>query len=710
MEATCLRAQARLTRFDAHDAHWFLHGQWDNRSMNVPDPNALLDALDPDQRAVALQVKGPLAVLAGAGTGKTRAITYRIAYGVATGAFTPNSVLAVTFTRRAAFEMGQRLTQLGVPGVPARTFHSAALSQLKFFWPTAIGGQIPEIIPSKSSLVYPVMSRLGIAQGNIEFRDVVAEIEWAKVSMVDAERYGEVVRDGHPVPDGLSADEMATILRLYEDAKRERGAIDFEDVLILMAAIMQDRPDVARQVRNQYQNFVVDEFQDVSRLQHSLLDLWIGDRHDVCVVGDVAQTIYSFAGAQSSFLVDFPKKFKGAHVLELTRDYRSTPQIVDVANSVMLGTGKTSGAVTLSSQRPSGAHVEFASYSSDREEAEAIASKIQELIHRGTPAHDIAVLLRINAQSELYEEVFSARQIPIALQDETPFFDRESVRRAVSHLIAVSKSGQDASDSLRDQIEEHLGAIGWTPQAPNGANALERWNNLNTLIALATDSSAPDLAGFIEELTLKRKAAEEPNKEGVEVMTLHSAKGLEWSAVFMPGLSEGLLPISYAKTPEAIEEERRLLYVGITRARDILELSWARSRRDGDRSKRKRSRLLNSVWPQSPSAKTKKPAHAHASSSKQAIREFQATASKETLDLFKALRSWRSDVAKLAGKPPYTVFSDLTLRELATQRPKNHRELLGISGIGEIKADAFGSSVLAILDGETVEVTKDDLL
>lgn len=291
--------------------------------MNVPDPNALLDALDPDQRAVALQVKGPLAVLAGAGTGKTRAITYRIAYGVATGAFTPNSVLAVTFTRRAAFEMGQRLTQLGVPGVPARTFHSAALSQLKFFWPTAIGGQIPEIVPSKSSLVYPVMSRLGIAQGNIEFRDVVAEIEWAKVSMVDAERYGEVVRDGHPVPDGLSADEMATILCLYEDAKRERGAIDFEDVLILMAAIMQDRPDVARQVRNQYQNFVVDEFQDVSRLQQSLLDLWVGDRHDVCVVGDVAQTIYSFAGAQSSFLVDFPKKFKGAHVLELTRDRKS---------------------------------------------------------------------------------------------------------------------------------------------------------------------------------------------------------------------------------------------------------------------------------------------------------------------------------------------------------------------------------------------------
>ena len=672
-------------------------------TMSERDPESLLDALDPDQRAVAQQVTGPLVVLAGAGTGKTRAITYRIAYGTAVGAYPPDSVLAVTFTRRAAYEMRHRLALLGVPRVQARTFHSAALRQLQHFWPTVVGGPVPQVLSHKASIVSSAAARLGIAADKTIVRDLAAEIEWAKVSMVDAEHYLERVKDGHEVPAGLSADDMARLLDVYESAKADRGVIDFEDVLVLMCAMLQERSDVAAKIRSQYRHFVVDEFQDVSLVQRRLLDLWLGERNDVCVVGDVAQTIYSFAGADPSHLTDFPRSRRGARVLELTRDYRSTPQIVSVANRLMAGAGPDSGAVRLTSQRPSGAGVEFTSYVSDAAEAEGVAAKVAALIARGVPAHSIAVLFRTNSQSQAFEEAFAARSIPVALTDAKPFFQRDDVRNAMRVLLTAAKlGGPQAPGDLVAQVKAQLEAVGWTEEAPAGGAARDRWGDLRAIVSWAEDSHAADLPAFVAELEERAQYQVEPDKQGVELLTLHAAKGLEWDAVFLVGAAEGLLPISYAKTPAAREEERRLLYVGITRAKDRLEISWAKSRGAGGRASRQRSRLLEGMWPEASSSR-RAPAHA-APSGKQAAKDFAEHASAADLALYEELRSWRTALAKAAGRPPYAVFADQTLREIATTRPADEAALLRIRGIGEVKATMFGEAVLAIVRGEKVEV------
>ena len=413
------------------------------------NPEELLDALDPDQRAVATQVAGPLAVLAGAGTGKTRAITYRIAYGAAVGAFDPSNVLAVTFTQRAAFEMRHRLAQLGVPKAQARTFHSAALRQLRHFWPTVVGGPLPDVIPHKASLVAASAARLGITIDRTNVRDIAAEVEWAKVSMIDAAHYASrVARLRRDVPAGLDAGDMARLLDVYEDAKNERGVIDFEDILIYLCGMLQERADVASIVRKQYRSFVVDEFQDVNLLQARLLDLWLGGRHDVCVVGDVAQTIYSFTGASPDYLTGFGRKHQGARIVELTRDYRSTPQIVSLANDVLARSSQREGTVRLSSQRDGGAQVTYRTYDDDRAEAEGVAASIADLIAGGMAPHSIAVLMRTNGQSQAFEEALGARGIPVAVAGGKPFFARDDVRTAISRLRAAAASSARASASF----------------------------------------------------------------------------------------------------------------------------------------------------------------------------------------------------------------------------------------------------------------------
>ncbi|PZU35050.1 MAG: ATP-dependent DNA helicase, partial [Actinomyces sp.] len=302
----------------------------------LPGPAALLDALDPDQRQVAEHLEGALCVLAGAGTGKTRAITYRIAYGVAVGAYQPTQVLAVTFTARAAGEMRSRLADLGVNGTQARTFHSAALRQLTYFWPTAIGGRRPAIEKFKGRLVGTAAHRLGLSADRALIRDLSAEVEWAKVTMTLPEDYAQQAAAlRREPPGGLEPATVAQVLAAYEEAKTERGVIDFEDVLLLMVGVLLDREDIADQVRGQYKHFVVDEYQDVSPLQQRLLDLWLGRRRQLCVVGDVSQTIYSFTGATPDFLTGFTTRYAGARTVRLSRDYRSTPQVVSLANRVL---------------------------------------------------------------------------------------------------------------------------------------------------------------------------------------------------------------------------------------------------------------------------------------------------------------------------------------------------------------------------------------
>ena len=670
--------------------------------MGGMNPEELLDALDPDQRAVATQVAGPLAVLAGAGTGKTRAITYRIAYGAAMGAFDPSNVLAVTFTQRAAFEMRHRLAQLGVPKAQARTFHSAALRQLRHFWPTVVGGPLPDVIPHKASLVAASAARLGITIDRTNVRDIAAEVEWAKVSMIDAAHYASrVARLRRDVPAGLDAGDMARLLDVYEDAKNERGVIDFEDILIYLCGMLQERADVASIVRKQYRSFVVDEFQDVNLLQARLLDLWLGGRHDVCVVGDVAQTIYSFTGASPDYLTGFGRKHPGARIVELTRDYRSTPQIVTLANDVLARSTQREGTVRLSSQRDGGAQVAYRTYDDDRAEAEGVAASIADLIEGGVAPHSIAVLMRTNGQSQAFEEALGVRGIPVAVAGGKPFFARDDVRTAISRLRAAAAAATDQG-SVAEIVRDVLSGVGWSPEAPSGQAGSERWSNMNAIVGWADDSSADTLAAFVSELDERVAYQVEPDKAGVELATIHAAKGLEWDAVFLVGVAEGLLPISYAKTAAAREEERRLLYVAVTRARDLLTVSWARSRGADGRGKRKRSRLLDGIWPEEVGVGVpKKKARA---STRALNRAFEEEASPQAIELFGRLKEWRLEVSRQAGVPPFAVFTDQTLRDISVAMPKNTTQLRVIRGIGDVKVQRFAAPVLAIVRGEEVIV------
>ena len=670
--------------------------------MGAMNPEELLNALDPDQRAVATQVAGPLAVLAGAGTGKTRAITYRIAYGAAVGAFDPSNVLAVTFTQRAAFEMRHRLAQLGVPKAQARTFHSAALRQLRHFWPTVVGGPLPDVIPHKASLVAASAARLGITIDRTNVRDIAAEVEWAKVSMIDAAHYASrVARLRRDVPAGLDAGDMARLLDVYEDAKNERGVIDFEDILIYLCGMLQERADVASIVRKQYRSFVVDEFQDVNLLQARLLDLWLGGRHDVCVVGDVAQTIYSFTGASPDYLTGFGRKHPGARIVELTRDYRSTPQIVSLANDVLARSSQREGTVRLSSQRDGGAQVTYRTYDDDRAEAEGVAAQIADLIAGGIQPHDIAVLMRTNGQSQAFEEALGARGIPVAVAGGKPFFARDDVRTAISRLRAAAAAATD-DGSVGEIVRDVLSGVGWAPEAPSGQAGSERWSNMNAIVGWADDSQAQTLSAFVAELDERVAYQVEPDKAGVELATIHAAKGLEWDAVFLVGVAEGLLPISYAKTAAAREEERRLLYVAVTRARDLLTLSWARSRGADGRGKRKRSRLLDGIWPEE--ARVGAPKKRARASTRALNQAFEEEASPQAIELFGRLKAWRLEVSRQAGVPPFAVFTDQTLRDIAQAMPKNTTQLRVIRGIGDVKVQRFAAPVLALVRGEEVIV------
>ena len=646
-------------------------------TMGTMNPEELLEALDPDQRAVATQVAGPLAVLAGAGTGKTRAITYRIAYGAAVGAFDPSNVLAVTFTQRAAFEMRHRLAQLGVPKAQARTFHSAALRQLRHFWPTVVGGPLPDVIPHKASLVAASAARLGITIDRTNVRDIAA---------------------------GLDAGDMARLLDVYEDAKNERGVIDFEDILIYLCGMLQERADVASIVRKQYRSFVVDEFQDVNLLQARLLDLWLGGRHDVCVVGDVAQTIYSFTGASPDYLTGFGRKHPGARIVELTRDYRSTPQIVSLANDVLARSSQREGTVRLSSQRDGGAQVSYRTYDDDRAEAEGVAASIADLIAGGMAPHSIAVLMRTNGQSQAFEEALGARGIPIAVAGGKPFFARDDVRTAISRLRAAAAAATD-DGSVGEIVRDVLSGVGWAPEAPSGQAGSERWSNMNAIVGWADDSKAETLAAFVAELDERVAYQVEPDKAGVELATIHAAKGLEWDAVFLVGVAEGLLPISYAKTAAAREEERRLLYVAVTRARDLLTLSWARSRGADGRGKRKRSRLLDGIWPED--ARVGAPKKKARASTRALNQAFEEEASPQAIELFGRLKAWRLEVSRQAGVPPFAVFTDQTLRDIAQAMPKNTTQLRVIRGIGDVKVQRFAAPVLALVRGEEVIVDEE---
>ncbi|MEV3910058.1 ATP-dependent DNA helicase UvrD2 [Streptomyces canus] len=718
----------------------------------TPDSaDAVLEGLDPEQREVATALHGPVCVLAGAGTGKTRAITHRIAYGVRAGILQPSSVLAVTFTNRAAGEMRGRLRQLGAAGVQARTFHSAALRQLQYFWPKAVGGSMPRLVDRKIQLVADAAAACRIRLDRGELRDVTGEIEWSKVTQTVPSDYAlAAAKAGRETP--RAAAEIAQLYAAYEDLKRDRAVIDFEDVLLLTVAILQDRHDIAEQVRSQYQHFVVDEYQDVSPLQQRLLDLWLGRRDSLCVVGDASQTIYSFTGATPDHLLDFRTRHPGATVVKLVRDYRSTPQVVHLANGLLAqARGRAADhRLELISQRRPGPEPVYTEYSDEPAEAEGAARRIRELMDAGVRASEIAILFRTNSQSETYEQALADAGVPYQLRGAERFFDRPEVRRAIVNLRGAARFGgndsrlDDAVD-LPSQVRAVLSGEGWTTVPPAGSGAVrERWESLAALVNLAQDFAAAragaTLNDLVAELDERASAQHAPTVEGVTLASLHSAKGLEWDAVFLVGVAEGMMPITYAKTDEQIEEERRLLYVGVTRARERLHVSWSLSRSPGGRPNRRPSRFLDGLRPGS-TATTGRTAGGGSGGVERgftrpvgaAPRRTQRTPARcrvcgRTLTdagemklmrcedcpsdmdegLYERLRDWRAVQAQRSGQPAFCVFTDKTLMAIAEAVPDDEHELARIPGVGQRKLNRYGADVLTICAGQEVSEEEDE--
>ncbi|MDS2171168.1 ATP-dependent DNA helicase UvrD2 [Nesterenkonia sp. CL21] len=709
-------------------------------------PDAVLAGLDDEQREAASTLTGPLCILAGAGTGKTRAITHRIAYGVRAGVYDPHRLLAVTFTARAAAEMRSRLNALGAPGVQARTFHAAALRQLQYFWPMAIGGTMPEILDHKVRLLTEAARRLHISTDRAALRDLASEIEWAKVSTLTPDSYLELAAH-RPEPGGVDHRTFAKLYQSYEDVKLDKHLIDFEDVLLLTVGMLEDDERVAAQVRQQYRHFVVDEYQDVSPLQQRLLDLWLGGREELCVVGDAAQTIYSFTGATPDHLLQFTRRHPQAKVVRLVRDYRSTPQVVQLANVLLADRTREQAKIRaqmqaqgeqppawpdplrLISQREHGPAPSLTQHADDDAEASWIAEQIVALRDSGVPLSEIAILYRTNGQSQAFEQALATAGISYQLRGSERFFSRREVREALAALRTsslVEESGDGVPKTVRDILSSH----GWRREAPEGTGAVrERWESMSALVGLADQLHAEremldetlTMRQFITELEERSAAQHAPTVEGVTLASLHSAKGLEWDAVFLAGLSEGLMPITFAKTQREIDEERRLLYVGITRARKHLYMSSAQSRHSGGRGRRSPSRFLRPlrrelgleeptrrIAPSSgtvnPNSRAKKRTATCSScgtvlttGTEVKRRRCEDCPARYDEELYERLRSWRSSHAKELDVPAFVVFTDATLEVIAERLPRTDAELLQVPGVGERKLEKHGEALKAVL-------------
>jgi DNA helicase-2/ATP-dependent DNA helicase PcrA len=533
----------------------------------------ILEALDNEQRAVALATRGPVCVIAGAGTGKTRAITHRIAYAAAIGTMDPHKVLALTFTARAAGEMRTRLRSLGVPAVAARTIHAAALKQLTFFWPQVFGGRTPDLLTTKSGFLTEAIKRAQL-QGELSItsrdllRDIATEIEWAKVSQVAPSDYlSESLK--RTVKPRINPEQLAKVYTAYESVKHQERAIDFEDVLLLTTAMIEQEREVRERVQDQYRFFTVDEYQDISPLQQRLINAWLGSRQELCVVGDPAQTIYSFAGATQVFLNSFTQRFPEAEVVRLTTGYRSTPEIIFTANSILRKGAMGSELVAINDH---GSKPTITAYNDEAGEIAGIVRDIKQLISEGTPAQEIAVLARTNNQLNGLEKAMNTANLPYQVRNTERFFERKEVRdflKQVRTASVIPTEGVSWLDELRTLAQPFL-----TGGAIDGIAAL-----LHLARELDGDSgfTPKNLRAYLREVEDRVQQNNPPTMPVTTLATLHAAKGLEWERVFLIGVSDGILPLENNSTTgdqASIDEERRLFYVGITRAKSDLRLSY----------------------------------------------------------------------------------------------------------------------------------------
>ena len=665
------------------------------------DADRLLDNLNTAQREAVRATSGPVAILAGAGTGKTRVISRRTAYAIATGIVPADQALVVTFTDKAAGEMVERLAGLGLGGVVARTFHAHALSQLRFFWPSRHDGEpLPALLDSK--LPFIIRSARGLP-GHYRFtpvRDLATEIEWAKARGIGPAGYEAAIGSRTPP---IPVDLMRRVFADYERAKVRAGRIDFDDLLAETIALLETDAEAAGIVRSRKTWFSVDEYQDTSPHQQRLLELWAGDRDDLCVVGDEDQTIYTFTGATSSYLTGFADRHAGARVIALTENYRSTPQILGVANRLLAGDGRSKA---LTATRPDGAPPTIERYADGEMELAALTRTIRGLLAGSGPdrieAAEVAILVRMNAQLAPIEEALTRAGVAYQVRG-VRFYERSEVAAALATIrhLTTDASGRVLATAIRVAIRDELGhdpgEATVRPDGPRGDESRERAAALETVLAIVDEVVRADPAADRGSVRaeLERRAAHERDgaADGVNLLTYHRAKGLEWDAVFLPMLEDGTLPIRQAFDDDAaIAEERRLLYVGITRARRRLHLSWADRRETrGRETRRTRSRFLAGLTPaaarESSSARGRLPAPT-------GVRPRPATGDDP---LFDALRAWRTERARDEKMPAYVVAYDETLAAIAAARPTSLAGLERVKGIGPAKLDRYGADILAIV-------------
>lgn len=553
----------------------------ETKSVRALTPDEILERLDEQQRAAAESVLGPTVILAGAGTGKTRTVTHRIAYGIARGYYAPNRILALTYTNRAAGELRDRLRQMGISGVSVKTFHAAALSQLEYFWPQYAGVPAPQVIESKARYIARAAESLGLMLDTTAVRELAGEIEWRKFSMLNLDEYAERAKS-RPTVAGLSAAKNVQVQTAYEDLKTKEQRLDWEDVLVLCLGLLRAEPRALAHVQQQYRFFTIDEYQDISPLQHALLDEWLGDHTDLCVVGDPNQTIYSFTGASAAFLQGFASRFDGATVVELTRNYRSTPAIVETANRLLRGKNPMAELESATAGEtvtdPSGSPIQLIrprAFDNIADELNWVAFSVRQRIEQGIPASEIAVLYRVNGQSEAIENALSKQNVEYQLRGGQRFFARPEIVQAMLALRAEAIA--PSAKPLFQTVSDICRSLGWQTQPPEQSGPTrDRWESLNSLLGIL-DELDPNMSisEFVAELDERQRSQHEPTKAAVTLSTIHAAKGLEWQVVYVVGLTEGYLPIAYAQTDSAIEEERRLMYVAITRARTALHLSYS---------------------------------------------------------------------------------------------------------------------------------------
>ena len=605
--------------------------------------------LNPEQRHAVEQVHGPVCILAGAGSGKTTTITRRIANQVATGAFEAQQILAVTFTDKAATEMRSRLVGLGVDGVTARTFHSAALAQLR-----GLGFDPGRILASKALMLRQIGNMLPPPYKFRPAGDLATEIEWAKNRRLTPDTYLAGLEERTPA---IPPDLMLRVFRRYEQQKADRDCVDFEDLLELAIRLFDEDPQALPLIRDRYRAFTVDEYQDVNLLQQTLLDRWVGERDELCVVGDDYQSIYAFTGATAEYLLALPSRFPRAAVVRLESNYRSSPQILELANRIVPALG--GAEKVLRATCAAGPEPVTRSFAARPDETAFVVERVQALVAEGVPHEELAILCRTNARLADFEEPFHDAKIPF---QGASLLGREAARRLLARLREVTSS--DVAILVRAYAEE----AGWVERTPDklGERELVRQADLGRLIRLAEefDDGVRTARDFVLDLE-ERFGTGGGERRGVHLLTLHGAKGLEFEAVFIPRVEERELPIRQAKEPHEIAEERRLLYVGMTRAKRYLTLTWSG----------KPSRFLAELG----------------------IEAAPRRAAEPDDPIYAALKRWRMERATADDLPAYIVFHNSTLAEIAGRKPRDLSELGAIPGVGPTKLERYGDDVLAVL-------------